>query len=213
MNNPSHLKRLAAAVAAGGVVALAPVAMPAANAAPPVACPEYQGFVTTTTTLSVSPANPGAGDAFTVTATVRADGVPANGGTVDFSYADGAQTDSDVVVAGVASTTFTAVPGTSTVTGTYTGLCSGGADVLGTSADSAPVVAGVEAGAGGNGGAPRPGANIGGVTGGTGGSGSTSGGLASTGVDSQTELYGLLGVGLVTVGGLTLMVHRRRVQG
>ena len=211
MNNPSHIKRLAAAVAAGGVVALAPVAMPAANAAPPVACPEYQGFVTTSTTLSVSPANPGVGDAFTVTATVRADGVPADGGTVDFSYAG--QTESDTVEAGQASVEFTAVQGSNTVTGTYTGLCSGGADVLGTSADSQPIVAGVEASAGGNGGAARPGANIGGVTGGTGGSGSTSGGLASTGVDSQTELYGLLGIGLVTVGGLTLMVHRRRVQG
>jgi LPXTG-motif cell wall-anchored protein len=94
------------------------------------------------------------------------------------------------------------------LTAVYSGLCS--ADVLDTSTDTA-IVAGVEASAGGNGGAARPGASIGGVTGGSGGS--SSGGLASTGVDSQTELYGLLGVGLVTVGGLTLMVHRRRVQG
>jgi hypothetical protein len=37
-------------------------------------------------------------------------------------------------------------------------------------------------------------------------------GLAGTGLDAQTELYGVLGLGLVTVGGLTLLVHRRRVQ-
>jgi LPXTG-motif cell wall-anchored protein len=38
-------------------------------------------------------------------------------------------------------------------------------------------------------------------------------GLAATGADSQTELFGVLGLGLVTVGGLTLLVRRRRVQG
>jgi LPXTG-motif cell wall-anchored protein len=223
MNNRSHFKRLAAAAAAGGVVALAPVAMPAANAAPPGACQDYQSFVTTTTTLSISPANPDAGDAFTATASVTADGEAAQEGSVDFTYAG--QTGSDEVDAGQASVTFTAVDGSNPLTAvysglcsadvldtsTYTGLCSGGADVLGTSSDSQPVVLGVEGSAGGNGGAARPGATIGGVTGGSGGS--SSGGLASTGVDSQTELYGLLGVGLVTVGGLTLMVHRRRVQG
>jgi LPXTG-motif cell wall-anchored protein len=209
MNNRSHFKRLAAAAAAGGVVALAPVAMPAANAAPPPACPQYTSFVTTTTTVSNSPTNPDVGETFTATATVSRDGGPAEGGTVDFTYAE--QSKSDVVEAGEASVTFTAVEGTNDVIASYTGLCSGGADVLGTSSDSQPVVLGVEGSAGGNGGAARPGASIGGVTGGSGGS--SSGGLASTGVDSQTELYGLLGVGLVTVGGLTLMVHRRRVQG
>jgi LPXTG-motif cell wall-anchored protein len=206
MNNRSHFKRLAAAAAAGGVVALAPVAMPAANAAPPGACQDYQSFVTTTTTLSISPANPDAGDAFTATASVTADGEAAQEGSVDFTYAG--QTGSDEVDAGQASVTFTAVDGSNPLTAVYSGLCS--ADVLDTSTDTA-IVAGVEASAGGNGGAARPGATIGGVTGGSGGS--SSGGLASTGVDSQTELYGLLGVGLVTVGGLTLMVHRRRVQG
>jgi LPXTG-motif cell wall-anchored protein len=206
MNNRSHFKRLAAAAAAGGVVALAPVAMPAANAAPPGACQDYQSFVTTTTTLSISPANPDAGDAFTATASVTADGEAAQEGSVDFTYAG--QTGSDEVDAGQASVTFTAVDGSNPLTAVYSGLCS--ADVLDTSTDTA-IVAGVEGSAGGNGGAARPGATIGGVTGGSGGS--SSGGLASTGVDSQTELYGLLGVGLVTVGGLTLMVHRRRVQG
>jgi hypothetical protein len=64
---------------------------------------------------------------------------------------------------------------------------------------------------GGNAGAPRAGTTIGGVSGSS-STGSTTGGLAGTGLDTQTELYGILGAGLVAVGGLTLMVHRRRVQ-
>jgi LPXTG-motif cell wall-anchored protein len=208
MNNRSHAKRLAAAIAAGGVVALAPVAMPAANAAP-AECPTYTVTSTTTTSLSISPANPGVGDAFTATATVLAGGVPAEGGTVNFSYAG--QTASDTVSGGTASATFTAERGSFGLTGRYTGQCLAGEFAIDPSVDTQAIVAGVEASAGGNGGAGRSGANLGGVTGGSGGS--ATGGLASTGVDTQTELYGLLGVGLVTVGGLTLMVHRRRVQG
>ena len=76
------------------------------------------------------------------------------------------------------------------------------------------------------GGAARSASGTGG-TGGTGGNGGDSGiagdsassgggtvaGLAATGADSQTELFGVLGLGMVTVGGLTLAVRRRRVQG
>jgi LPXTG-motif cell wall-anchored protein len=134
--------------------------------------------------------------------------VPAEGGTVNFSYAG--QTASDTVSGGTASATFNAEEGSFGLEGRYTGQCLAGEFAIDPSVDTQAVVAGVEASAGGNGGAARPGATIGGVTGSGGGA---SGGLASTGVDSQTELYGLLGVGLVTVGGLTLMVHRRRVQG
>jgi LPXTG-motif cell wall-anchored protein len=210
MNNRSHAKRLAAAIAAGGVVALAPVAMPAANAQP-AECPTYTVQATTTTSLSISPANPGVGDAFTATATVlTSGGVPVEGGTVTFSYAD-QPTMTDTVSGGTASATFIAERGSFGLTGRYTGQCLAGEFAIDPSVDTQAIVAGVEASAGGNGGAGRSGANLGGVTGGSGGS--ATGGLASTGVDTQTELYGLLGVGLVTVGGLTLMVHRRRVQG
>jgi LPXTG-motif cell wall-anchored protein len=212
------VKRFATAIAAGGVLAIAPVAIPAASAAP-ADCPNYTLEATTTTSLSISPANPTVGDAFTATASVlTSGGVPVTGGTVNFSYAG--QTARDAVQNGTATATFTAEQGRFTLSATYTGDCLKGGSAIDPSADTQAIVAGVEASAGGNGsgngsgngGAARPGAAIGGVTG-SGGSGSSTGGLAATGVDTQTELFGLLGVGLVTVGGLTLMVHRRRVQG
>jgi LPXTG-motif cell wall-anchored protein len=222
MTDRQTVKRLATAIAAGGVFAIAPVAIPAASAAP-ADCPAYAVEATTTTSLSVSPANPTVGDAFTATATVlTSGGVPVTGGVVNFSYAG--QTASDTVENGTASATFTAEQGRFALSAEYAGQCLAGGSSIDPSTDTQPIVAGVEASAGnggggnggggngGGGGAARPGATIGGVTG-SGGSGSTVGGLASTGVDTQTELYGLLGLGLVTVGGLTLMVHRRRVQG
>jgi LPXTG-motif cell wall-anchored protein len=211
MTDRQTVKRLATAIAAGGVFAIAPVAIPAATAAP-AACPDYSVQATTDTSLSVSPANPTVGDAFTATATVlTSGGVPVNGGTVNFSYAG--QTAKDVVRNGTASATFTAEEGRFALTASFAGQCLAGGSSIDPSTDTQPIVAGVEAFAGnGGGGAARPGASIGGVTG-SGGSGSTVGGLASTGLDNQTELYGALGLGLLTVGGLTLMVHRRRVQG
>ena len=134
-----------------------------------------------------------------------------------------------MVNAGEASATFTAEQGRFALSANYAGQCLNGGAAIDPSADTQPIVAGVEAfggngggngsgagngsgGSGNGGGAARPAATIAGVSGGS-GSGSTVGGLASTGIDSQTELYGLLGLGLVTVGGLTLLVHRRRVQG
>ena len=71
-------------------------------------------------------------------------------------------------------------------------------------------VLGVEASSGNGNGNGRSGTNLAGVGAGS-GSGS-SGGLAATGVDTQTELLGAVGLGLLTVGGLSLVVHRRRVQ-
>lgn len=216
MTDRQTVKRLATAIAAGGVFAIAPVAIPAASAAP-AACPNYSVQATTDTSLSVSPANPTVGDAFTATATVlTSGGVPVNGGNVHFTYAG--QEATDVVRNGTASATFTAEKGSFALTAHFAGQCLAGGSSIDPSTDAQPIVAGVEASAGsGNGaGAARPGASIGGVTGSGGsgsGSGSTVGGLASTGLDNQTELYGALGLGLLTVGGLTLMVHRRRVQG
>jgi LPXTG-motif cell wall-anchored protein len=174
---------------------------------------------TTDTSLSVSPANPTVGDAFTATATVlTSGGVPVNGGNVHFTYAS--QEATDVVRNGTATATFTAEEGRFALTAHFAGQCLAGGSSIDPSTDTQPIVAGVEAsaGSGNGGGAARPGASIGGVTGSGGsgsgsGSGSTVGGLASTGLDNQTELYGALGLGLLTVGGLTLMVHRRRVQG
>lgn len=191
-------KRIVAATFVGGIVALSPIVAPAANAAPPQGCEEYQGAITTRTTVTISPSRGlEAGDSFTATANVTASGVPVSGGTVTFTYAGDSQ--SDTVVGGSASAGFTAVEGRSNVVATYSGICPGGAgtDVLGSSATRAPVVAGVEAGVGGTG-AGNGGGNV--------------GGLAATGLDNQTELFGLLGAGMVAVGGLTLLVHRRRVQ-
>jgi LPXTG-motif cell wall-anchored protein len=190
------------------------VAIPAASAAP-AACPNYSVQATTDTSLSVSPANPTVGDAFTATATVlTSGGVPVDGGNVNFTYAG--QKATDVVRNGTASATFTAEQGRFALTASFAGQCLAGASSIDPSTDTQPIVAGVEAfagnGSGNGGGAARPGATISGVSG-SGGTGSAVGGLASTGLDNQTELYGLLGLGLVTVGGLTLMVHRRRVQG
>ena len=219
MTDRQTVKRLATAIAAGGVFAIAPVAIPAASAQP-ADCPNYSVQATTTTSVSVSPANPTVGDAFTATASVlTSGGVPVNGGVVTFTYAG--QTARDVVNAGEASATFTAEQGRFALSANYAGQCLNGGAAIDPSTDTQPIVAGVEAfggngggngsaGSGNGGGAARPAATIAGVTGS--GSGSNVGGLASTGIDSQTELYGLLGLGLVTVGGLTLLVHRRRVQ-
>lgn len=227
MTDRQTVKRLATAIAAGGVFAIAPVAIPAASAQP-ADCPNYAVQATTTTSITVSPSSPTVGDAFTATASVlTSGGVPVNGGVVTFTYAG--QTARDVVNAGQASATFTAEQGRFTLSANYAGQCLAGGAAIDPSTDAQPIVAGVEAfggngggngsgagngsgGSGNGGGAARPAATIAGVSGGS-GSGSSVGGLASTGVDSQTELYGLLGLGLVTVGGLTLLVHRRRVQG
>jgi hypothetical protein len=212
MNNRTTVKRLATAVAAGGVLAMSPLVMSPASAQP-ADCPNYSIAATTTTTLSVSPANPTVGDPFTATATVEVAGLPTSAltGDVTFTYAGHSAT--RAVSGGSASTTFTAEDGSFTLSATYSGDCLAGAAAIDPSTDSQAIVAGVEATAGGgngggsgsNSGAGRPGAVIGGT-------GSSTGGLAGTGLDTQTELYGILGVGLVAVGGLTLMVHRRRVQ-
>ena len=198
------VKRFAAATFVGGALALSPVAMPAANAAPPVGCQGYVGAITTQTDLVISPSNLSVGDTFTATATVTANDVAVTGGTVTFSYANVTKT--DTVEGGEASVTFQARRGRIPVRATYSGVCPGSAvEVLGSSSDRAPVVAGVSASAGGG---------IGGVAGGGGVAGASGsvGGLAGTGLDTQTELFGVLGVGMLTVGGLSLMVHRRRVQ-
>lgn len=211
MTDRQTVKRLATAIAAGGVFAIAPVAIPAASAAP-ADCPGYAVNVITSTDLSISPANPDVGETFTATLTVLAGGQPVNGGTVNFVYNGLEKT--DTVKNGTASTTFDAAGGSFEVRARFAGQCFDNGTAFDPSTDTQPIVAGVEAfaGSGNGGGAARPGATLSGVSG-SGGSGSAVGGLASTGLDNQTELYGLLGLGLVTVGGLTLMVHRRRVQG
>jgi LPXTG-motif cell wall-anchored protein len=205
MLGTTSLKRLAAATLVGGALAVSPVMMPAASAAP--SCPAYAGTISTTTTLSVSPSNPAQGSSFTATATVTNDstGAPVSGGTVDFKYKN--QRANDVaVVGGEASTTFTAGPGRGQVKASYSGVCVGGVAAVDSSSDG--FVLGTEASSGGNGNG-RAGTNLAGVGA---GSGSGTGGLAATGVDTQTELLGAVGLGLLTVGGLSLVVHRRRVQ-
>src|SRR5690349_20010215 len=109
MLSTTSIKRFAAALFVGGALAVSPVMMPAASAAPN--CPSYPGTITTTTTVTVNPTNPSSGSSFTATATVTNDstGAPVSGGTVEFKYKN--QRDTVAVAGGQASTTFTAGPG------------------------------------------------------------------------------------------------------
>ena len=206
------IKRITAAGFAGSLLAIAPVALPAADAAPATGCKQYAVASTTTTTLSLSPEGPySVGEAFTATATVTVDGTgqPAQGGEVVFRY--GSTSKTVAVSGGTASASFTAKKGRTAISATFSGECLANSVANGTSSDRVAVVAGVEAsrGNGTNGGDPSN-SGIAGVSG-SGGGGNVAG-LAATGVDNQTELFGVLGLGLVTVGGLTLVVRRRRVQ-
>ncbi len=204
-------QRIAAATIAGGVLAVSPMVLPAAQAAPARGCPAYSVQSTTTTTLTLSPAGPYAvGDAVTATADVTVDGTgaPAGSGSVTFRY--GGTTKTVALDGGSASFDFVAKRGRIPISATFSGECLAGSVANGTSADRAPVVAGVSATAGGGNGNGGNGGNVAGVSGSGGNSGIA--GLAATGLDTQTELYGLLGLGLVTVGGLTLVVRRRRVE-
>ena len=209
------IKRITAAGFAGSLLAIAPVALPAADAAPVSGCKQYAVASTTTTTLRLSPESPYAvGQSITATATVTVDGTgqPAQGGEVVFKY--GSTSKTVAVSGGTASASFTAKKGRTAISATFSGECLANSVANGTSSDRVAVVAGVEAsrGKGGlstNGGDPSN-SGIAGVSG-SGGGGNVAG-LAATGVDSQTELFGVLGLGLVTVGGLTLVVRRRRVQ-
>jgi hypothetical protein len=227
------LKRLAAASLAGGALAVSPIMLPAASAVdgqPPAECADYESPATSSTTLTLDPSQPEAGDDFTAIADVLVAGVEATQGTVTFTF-NGEAVDVPVE-AGRAETVFT-VPtsgGQFNVTASFEGIC-----VLGTSADtaaegssdSAGFVAGVEGTDGGDdtNGGTTGGSSTGGTTSGsnragtsagvngvTGDTGSSTGSLGGTGVDTQTELYGLIGLGLVAVGGMSLMVHRRRIQ-
>lgn len=208
-------KRIAAATLAGGALAVSPMVLPAAQAAPATGCPAYSVQSTTTTTLTLAPAGPySVGQTFTATADVTVDGTgaPAASGSVTFKYRNVTQT--VAISGGSASASFVARPGRSPITAAFSGECLAGSVANGTSADRQPVVAGVSATAGGggtDGGGGGYGGDVNGVSG-VAGNGGTVGGLAATGVDTQTELYGLLGLGLVTVGGLTLVVRRRRVE-
>ena len=103
------IKRITVAGFAGSLVAIAPVALPAADAAPATGCRQYAVQSTTTTTLSVSPQGPySVGQSFTATATVTVDGTgqPAQGGEVVFSY--GSTSKTVAVAGGSASASFTA---------------------------------------------------------------------------------------------------------
>ena len=193
-------KRIVAATFVGGIVALSPVVAPAANAAPVAAakCPSYSASVTTTTTLTLSPSTAARGETFTATAEVTASpaGAPVPTGTVVFKYKGTTKT--ATLSGGTASVTYTS-RGPGAVKATYQGQCSGGVASIGSSS-SGPVILGEEASRGNGGG------------GGVAGTSAGIGGLAATGLDNQTELFGVLGAGMVTVGGLALLVHRRRVQ-
>ena len=229
MNTRTHAARLAAVVAAGGVLTLTQLAVaPAANAVPGIdePCPNYASAAASAVTVTISPNPASAGQTVTVTANVTTMGNPVLLGSVIFGIGYGQSGDAlnggqpVPVVAGQASTSFTFDGRPGTVTATYLGVCAGpvdaiassqGSDVLGVSGGNG----GGGNGGGGNGGGGANGGGNGGVVSGTGTgttTGTNNGVLAATGVDSQTELYALLGLGLVSVGGLSLMVHRRRQQ-
>ncbi|QWZ08111.1 hypothetical protein KRR39_22690 [Nocardioides panacis] len=200
----STLSRTVTAGFVGALFTLSPLAVTSANAAPPADCPSYPNQVTTSVTVTATPASPSVGQTFTATATVVADNAPVSSGTVTFGYAGDSAT--HALSGGVASTTFTAHQGRFPVSASYGGSCQSGGVALGTGGGRFPVVAGVS----GIGGGDTPsGSEVAGVSG-TRASGVA--GLAGTGLNAQTELYGVLGLGLVAVGGLTLLVHRRRVQ-
>jgi hypothetical protein len=202
------VSRTVAAGFVGALFTLTPLAATSANAAPPAGCPTYPSQVTTSITVTTTPTSPSVGQTFTASATVVADNAPVGSGTVTFGYAGASSTAS--LSGGVASTTFQAEEGRLPVTAAYSGSCQTGGVALGTSGGRAPLVAGVSATRGdGNGGGNGGGSSVAGVSG-TRASGVA--GLAGTGLNAQTELYGVLGLGLVAVGGLTLLVHRRRVQ-
>ena len=209
------IKRITAAGFAGSLLAIAPVALPAADAAPVQGCKQYAVSSTTTTSLSLSPQGPYAvGQSFTATATVTVDGTgqPARAARSSSSTAPPARPSRSRV--GPASASFTAKKGRTPISATFSGECLANSIANGTSSDRVAVVAGVEASRG-KGGLSTNGGNSGnsGVAGVSGSSGGGNvAGLAATGADSQTELFGVLGLGLVTVGGLTLVVRRRRVQ-
>jgi LPXTG-motif cell wall-anchored protein len=208
------IKRITAAGFAGSLLAIAPVALPAADAAPVAGCKQYAVASTTTTSLSLSPQGPYAvGQSFTATATVTVDGTgqPAQSGNVAFKY--GSTSKTVAVSGGTASARFTAKKGRTPISATFSGECLANSIANGTSSDRVAVVAGVEASrgkGGGSGNGDPANSGIAGVSG-SGGGGNVAG-LAATGADGQTELFGVLGLGLVTVGGLTLVVRRRRVQ-
>src|SRR3954451_9613175 len=184
MTHRQTVKRLATAIAAGGVLAIAPVAIPAAPAAP-ADCADYPVSQTATILLSVSPANPGVGDPFTATVSVLTGGVPVPGGNVIFTY--GGQTRTVPVKAGTASATFIAEEGRFALSARYVGDCLEDGTAIDPTTETQPSVAGFAAlGGGGNGGshnvgAARPGATTGGASGvgglgGVGGVGGVSGG-------------------------------------
>ncbi len=201
MLGTKSLKRFAAAALTGGALVLSPVMMPAASAAPN--CPTYASTISTTTTLSVNPGNPSSGQSFTATATVTNDatGGPVSGGTVAFKYKN--QRATVDVVGGSASTTFTAGPGAGRISASYSGVCVNGVAAVDSSSDA--FVLGVESNNGNNGN-NRPGSSV------SGGSNVRGGGLANTGLDNATELFAGLGLGLLALGGASLIIHRRRVQ-
>jgi LPXTG-motif cell wall-anchored protein len=208
-------RRIAAVSLAGGLLAVVPFSMPAAQAAPPSDCPAYSVTTTTNTSLSLTPPHPVAGQGFTVRASVTSAGARVSGGTVSFSYAGTTKT--DAVHGGRATAKFV-VPasGGATLTASYTGVCLAGQVAVGTSGSA--MVAGVEASAGGGsnngngngrvGGVSGSNGDVNGIVGGVSGNG---GALPNTGLDTQTELLGALGLGLVGAGALTMVVRRRRV--
>jgi LPXTG-motif cell wall-anchored protein len=192
----STARRLAALTLVGGLAVVPQLVAPAANAAEEC----YAAPTTSDTALSISPANPTVGQPFTATATVSAAGTPVTSGTVTFGYAGTSQP--VAVSAGVASTQFTAQSAPSDVTASYAGECLSGSATVGVSSQSVPVPAPTVAGVEEN--APPP------TVAGT--SAVAPAGLAATGVDTGTELLGVAGLGLLAIGGATLLLRRRRSQ-
>ncbi|RYU13699.1 hypothetical protein [Nocardioides iriomotensis] len=205
----SLLKRVLSACAAVALLATGSVAFAGtASALNAPACPSYGTPAQTTTSVTLTPPNPSAGDKFRATATVEVDGRPVTGGTVVFNYRG--TKDTQTVVNGTAtSREFTAKKGSNQeVRANYRGSCTNGTAAV--SASQGAQILGVEAFAGnGNNNGNGNGGTLGAA--GTNAGGGAVGGLAATGLTPGAQLIGLTGIALLVAGASTLVIRRRRV--
>jgi hypothetical protein len=204
----SLFKRVLSACAAVALLATGSVAFAGtASALNAPACPSYGTPAQTTTTVTLTPPNPSAGQKFRATATVTVDGQPVTGGEVVFKYR-GAK-DRQPVVGGTAeSREFTAKKGKNQeVRANYRGSCTNGTAAV--AASEGAQILGVEAFAGNGNNGNGNGGTLGAA--GNNAGGGAVGGLAATGLTPGVQLVGLTGIALLVAGASTLVIRRRRV--